>query len=192
MSGSLMNTVVAALRSLAGAPTGAPATPLPAAPPAPAQTPSDGQDVPDAAVGLVKEFEGFSATPYRDPVGVWTIGYGSTRDFDGTPVNANTQPVTDEQACALVRRDLTDAALECARDVHVTLTANEKAAIIDFIYNLGGGNFRSSTLLRKLNTGDYAGAAAEFDKWDMAGGKVLAGLLRRRQAETDLFNQGRA
>ena len=78
---------------------------------------------------------------------------------------------------------------EIQRDCKVPLTIDEKIALLDFIYNLGGGNFRSSTLLRKLNAGDYAGAAAEFDNWDHAGGKVLAGLLKRRQAETDLFNK---
>ena len=67
------------------------------------------------------------------------------------------------------------------------LTIDEKIALLDFIYNLGAGKFRSSTLLKKLNAGDYNGAAAEFDNWDHAGGKVLAGLLKRREAETKLF-----
>jgi len=76
---------------------------------------------------------------------------------------------------------------EAAADVKEPLSDDQTAALADFIYNLGAGNFRSSTLLRKLNAGDYAGAAAEFDKWDYAGGKELAGLLRRREAETTLF-----
>ena len=182
-----ISQTIAALRSLRGAPMQIPAT-TPAAPqPEPAQNAPSGPSVPDAAVGLATQFEGFSATPYQDPVGVWTIGYGSTRDLDGSPVCAATLPITDTQGVALMRRDMMGAALECSHSVKVHLTATQLAALEDFIYNLGAANFRSSTLLRKLNSGDYAGAAAEFDKWDQAGGKVLAGLLRRRQAETVLF-----
>ena len=183
MSDDLLGGLWNALRG----PEAVPAAPLPAPLPAPPQTPSEGPDVPDEAVGLVKEFEGFSAKPYQDPVGVWTIGYGSTRAY-GQPVTA-TYPaqVTEGEACDLVKADLMAAAVQCNLTVKVSLSAPQMAAIEDFIYNLGATNFRSSTLLKKLNAGDYAGAAAEFDKWDQAGGKVLAGLLRRRQAETTLF-----
>jgi lysozyme len=170
------------------APAPTPAAPV-QAPPASLQQPAKAIPVQGAAVELVTEFEGFSAKPYRDPVGVWTIGYGSTRDFSGQPVTASTSPVTKDQAKALVARDLTAAAVAVNGNVQVAITPNEAAAMQDFIYNLGVGNFKASTLLRKLNAGDYAGASAEFDKWDMAGGKHLAGLLRRRQAETDLFNK---
>jgi len=142
-----------------------------------------------AAVELVTEFEGFSAKPYQDPVGVWTIGYGSTRDANGHPITATTPVVTEGQAKALVTRDLMAAAQGVDSMVKVHLTDNERAALQDFTYNLGVGNLRTSTLLRKLNAGDLEGAAAEFVKWDMAGGKVLAGLLRRRQAETALFKR---
>jgi lysozyme len=143
----------------------------------------------DEATNLVTAFEGFVPHPYRDSAGTWTIGYGSTRDADGNPVTAATPDITVEAARSLVERDL-GAALtrEVARDVHTPLTASQTAALADFVYNLGAGNFRASTLLRKLNAGDYAGAAAEFDKWDHAGGRVLAGLLKRREAETQLFN----
>jgi len=140
-----------------------------------------------AAATLVVEFEGFVPHPYQDPVGIWTIGYGSTRDKSGVPVTAATPPITQAAAKALVERDLRVSFEEITRDVQVPLSDNQRAALADFIYNLGSGNFRSSTLLRKLNAGDYAGAAPEFDKWDHAGGKELAGLLRRREAETKLF-----
>jgi len=166
------------------------------APAAPAQAPSTGLQGPatgtlveSGAVNLVVEFEGFRAAPYQDPVGVWTIGYGSTRDSQGQAVTAATPVVTEDLAKALVARDLMAAAVAVNGNTHVALNANQRAALQDFVYNLGSGNFKSSTLLRKLNAGDYAGAAAEFDKWDMAGGKHLAGLLRRRQAETDLFQR---
>ena len=144
--------------------------------------------VPQAAVDLVCQFEGFSATPYRDPVGIWTIGYGSTRDFVGNPVTENTPPVTDAQARELVARDLSAACQSVRELVRVPLTTGEEAALDDFVYNLGAGNLRISTLLRLLNAGDYAAAAAQFPRWDMAGGHALAGLLRRREAEANLFN----
>jgi lysozyme len=144
----------------------------------------------DDAVNLVTDFEGFSAVPYQDPAGVWTIGYGSTRDADGNPVCATTPNITQAAARKLVDRDLRSAFAEVAGDVKVALTPFQEGALADFVYNLGAGNFRSSTLLRLLNAGDYAGAAAQFARWDMAGGRVLAGLLRRRQAETELFTKG--
>jgi lysozyme len=143
----------------------------------------------DDAVNLVTEFEGFSACPYQDPAGVWTIGYGSTRDANGNPVCSTTPSITVTAARSLVDRDLRAAFAEVAADVKVALTPFQEGALADFVYNLGATNFRSSTLLRLLNAGDYAGAAAQFDRWDMAGGKVLAGLLRRRQAEDALYQR---
>lgn len=145
--------------------------------------------VPESAVNLVTQFEGFRSHPYRCPAGVWTIGYGSTRDMAGNPVTANTPPIGEPLARMLARRDLVAAAKVVAQDVHVPLSDTERGALDDFIYNLGSGAFRSSTLLQKLNRGDYAGAAAEFDRWDHAAGRVLAGLLRRREAETQLFTE---
>ncbi len=140
-----------------------------------------------AAAGLVAPFEGFSATPYRDPVGVWAIGFGSTRGLDNQPVTANPPPITRAQALTLVDRDLGAACATVREDVKVPLNADQQAALADFVYNLGAGNFAGSTLLRLLNAADYAGAAAQFDAWDHAGGVVLAGLLRRRAAEAKLF-----
>jgi lysozyme len=144
-------------------------------------------DVEDKAVDLGEEFEGFRSEPYQDSVGVWTQGFGSTHDGDGNHITADSPPIDEDTARVWAKRDLLSAAAEVTRDVTVPLNDQQTAALEDWIYNLGSGNFRSSTLLRKLNAGDYDGAAAEFDKWDRAGGQVLAGLLRRRQAETDLF-----
>src|SRR5579875_1622128 len=101
---------------------------------------------PDAAVKLAEGFEGFRARPYRDSAGVWTIGYGSTRDARGRPVTATTPPVTEAEAEALMRRDLQDAFDEVIRDADVGLTADQASALTDFVYNLGAGAFRSSTL----------------------------------------------
>lgn len=142
-----------------------------------------------AATRLVEPFEGFSAQPYCDPGGVWSIGYGSTVDQWGNPVNAETPPVTQSQALALVERDLTAALNQVDALVVVPLNVNQQAALIDFVYNVGSGNFARSTLLSLLNQGDYAGAAGQFTRWVYAAGVVLPGLVRRREAEAALFNQ---
>lgn len=173
-----MDTLMAAFRGPQAAPKAPPATPLPA----PSQEPA--QDAPEAlAESIAEPFEGFSTTPYRCPAGVWTIGFGSTRDADGNPVTASTPPVTKDQARKLMERDMHAALVAVRTSVHTPLTRFEEGALADFVYNVGVGNFRASTLLRKLNAGDHAGALAELPKWNLAGGKVLAGLVRRRAAE---------
>jgi lysozyme len=133
------------------------------------------------------EFEGFRSAPYQDVGGVWTIGYGSTRDVLNRPVTADTPCVSRQQAQLLLRRDMQNAMSTLAQQVHVPLTPNEQGALADFIYNLGATNFDNSTLLKLLNAGDYEGAAKQFERWDYAGGKVCAGLLRRRLAEMKQF-----
>ena len=166
------------------APIEAPATPLAPPPPEPAQTPLEAR-----AAAFAAPFEGFSGKPYRDPVGVWTVGYGSTRDASGNSVCATTPPVTEPEGQALMAHDMAG----CLEVIHgaakVALTDNQTVALADFVYNLGSGNFLKSSLLRLLNTGDYKGAAAEFPKWNLAGGKVLPGLVKRRAAERDLFER---
>lgn len=144
----------------------------------------------DTAAKLAEGFEGFSATPYLCPAHVWTIGYGSTRDRYNKPVTASTPPVTRDQAHDLMMRDLTAAfnAVEVA--VEGGITDEEEAAMVDFVYNVGVGAFQKSTLLKLFNAADYDGAAAVFDKWNKGGGKVLAGLVRRRDAEEALFRKG--
>lgn len=136
-------------------------------------------------LALTEQFEGCELTAYQDQVGVWTIGYGHT----GPDVVAGLT-ITQDQAQALLAKDVGSAAA-CVNDVvTVQLSQEEFDALVDFVFNLGAGAFRGSTLLRVLNTGDFAAAAAQFDEWDRAGGAVVAGLLRRRQAETALFETG--
>src|SRR5271166_4474242 len=126
---------------------------------------------------LTERFEGCRLTAYQDVRGVWSIGYGHT-GMDVVPGLMWTQ----EQAEAALQAD-TMAAASCVNTaVTVPLTQPEFDALVDFVFNVGCGNFRKSTLLRDLNAGDYAGAAAQFDVWDWAGGKQVAGLLRRREA----------
>jgi lysozyme len=131
---------------------------------------------------LTEQFEGCKLDAYQDSVGVATIGYGHTRNV------TMGMTCTQEQAEQWLQEDIQSAADAVNRLVTVELTQQEFDALVDFTFNLGAGNLQSSTLLRLLNSGDYAGAAGEFDKWDRAGGQVLAGLLRRRQAEADMFD----
>ena len=147
--------------------------------------------VPQDALSMAESFEGYSAAPYQDSGGVWTIGYGSTRDVLGHPVTASTQPVTKVMAEGLMRRDMLSAATTIANDVHVPLTETERGALLDFVYNVGSGAFEGSTLLRLINAGDYEDAANQFERWDHVAGRVLAGLLLRRLAEKAEFLEGR-
>ena len=143
------------------------------------------------AANMAADFEGFSSTPYKDPVGIWTIGYGSIWDWSQGPdirVTSHTTPIDEARAKIWLGYELAKGAFVIKNAVKVPLTDDEDAALLDFIYNLGQGNFLSSTLLKLLNAGDYEKAAQQLLLWDHAGGKVLAGLLRRRQAEMSLFN----
>ncbi|WP_442109158.1 lysozyme [Pseudomonas sp. NUPR-001] len=132
-------------------------------------------------LSLIKSFEGLRTLAYRDAVGVWTIGYGATRGVKPG------MSVTKEQAERMLLNDVQRFEPEVSRLVTVPLNANQWDALLSFTYNLGAANLESSTLLRKLNAGDYAGAAEQFPRWNKAGGKVLPGLVRRREAERMLF-----
>ena len=137
-----------------------------------------------AGLDLIKSFEGLRLKAYKDAVGVWTIGYGHTKT--ATPGTVISEP----EAEALLRNDLAEAQGAVERLVKQPLTDNEYAALVSFVFNLGSGNLSRSTLLRRLNVGDRKGAADQFLVWNKAGGKVLAGLTRRRQAERTLFMGG--
>ena len=165
-------------------PPAPPPAPKPVAPPQPVPVDLSAEYL---AAEFAQPFEGFVPQPYADPAGVWTIGYGSTRDKDNEPVTRFTPAITHDEALQLMARDMLACSKEIETSCKVALTMNQRVALMDFIYNVGSGNFRSSTLLRHLNAGDYASAADEFIKWNHAGGKVLAGLVKRREAETLLF-----
>lgn len=140
-----------------------------------------------AGLDLIKSFEGLVLHPYLDSVNVPTIGYGTTFYEDGTKVTMQDPSITEGRAEELLIEHVESFAKSVEKAVKVPLTDNQFAALVSFAYNLGTGNLNSSTLLRKLNAGDYQGAANEFERWNKAGGKVLAGLTRRRQAEKALF-----
>lgn len=145
----------------------------------------------DATIRLITEFEGFVDRWYPDPAHGWkvpTVMYGHT-DAAGPPKYADTKDktFTKAEAIATLKQDLAGYENSVNKLVKVPLNANQYGALVSFTYNLGEGNLAKSTLLKKLNAGDYAGAAAEFEKWNRAAGKVLAGLTRRRKAEAQLF-----
>ncbi|MCM6993630.1 lysozyme [Enterobacter roggenkampii] len=140
----------------------------------------------DKGIALLKEFEGCKLTAYQDSVGVWTIGYGWTQPVDGKPIRAG-MTIKQETAERLLKTGLVRYESDVSRLVKVGMTQGQFDALVSFTYNLGARSLSTSTLLRKLNTGDYAGAADEFLRWNKAGGKVLNGLTRRREAERALF-----
>ena len=137
-----------------------------------------------AGINLIKSFEGCKLKSYQDVVGVWTIGYGSTGPDIRGPMSW-----TQEQADARLAHDLVKFETGVSNCVKVELTNNQFAALVCFAYNVGLGNLQSSTLLKKVNLDDTQAAAAEFLRWNKAGGNVIAGLTRRRQAESDLFSK---
>ena len=143
----------------------------------------------DAGLNLIKSFEGLSLSPYLDQVGVPTIGYGCTYYEDGvTRVTMNDPAVTEEQAVELLGARMQQYADYVGQYVSVPINDNQFSALVSFCYNLGPGSLHGSTLLKLLNSGaDINTVAAEFPKWDKAGGQVVAGLLRRRMAEQALF-----
>lgn len=141
-----------------------------------------------AGVELIKEFEGLRLRAYRCPAGVPTIGYGTTVYPDGRRVQMGDQ-ITAEQAEEYLRHDLRGFERDVERMVRVPVSANQFSALVSFAYNLGAEALRKSTLLRLLNSHNFAGAAEQFGRWTYAAGKSLPGLVRRRAAERALFLQ---
>jgi len=137
--------------------------------------------VSNAGVDLIKRFEGVKLKAYRDSVGIPTIGYGHTHAVKDGDV------ITGQQADEFLREDLAVAELAVNTNVRVPISQGQFDAMVSFVFNLGAGNFVKSTLLKKLNAGDYDGASAEFGRWVQAGGKTLPGLVKRRAAEREMF-----
>jgi lysozyme len=136
-------------------------------------------------INLLKNFEAFRGKAYQDVVGIWTIGYGTTR-INGVPVKFS-DVCNEQQAVEYLQSDLVKFETVINEDVKVPVTQNQFDALACFTYNVGIGAFGSSTLLRKLNAGDYSGAANQLLLWNKAGNKVVAGLTNRRQSERSLF-----
>lgn len=134
-------------------------------------------------VALVKEFEGFIGHPYRDAVGVWTIGYGHTRG-----VTAKTKPITKTEGAKLLAKDLNEKYAPYVVALKLPLKQHMFDALVSFVYNLGPGAVASDTGVgRELRAHHWNKAADRMLEWDKAGGRVLQGLHRRRVAERALF-----
>lgn len=130
---------------------------------------------------LIQDFEGFSGKPYRDADG-WSIGFGHY--MGKTPAMG---VISRADAAALFRQDAQQAIGTINNNVKVPLSQNQFDSLTSFIYNVGINAFKNSTLLKKLNAGDYQGAASEFLRWNKSQGKVNPALVARREAERQLF-----
>ena len=136
---------------------------------------------------IIKQYEGFRAKPYLCPAKIPTIGYGATYYTDGRKVKLSDPAISEADADKLLDKMLVKYEDAVNRYVQVPITQNQFDALVSFCYNLGQENLRNSTLLKKLNAKDYNGAADQFLRWNRAGGKVLAGLTKRRTDERKLF-----
>ena len=160
-----------------------------------------------AGLEIIKKWEGLedgdpstsNLDPYVCPANVWTIGWGHAIVYNGRHLTTSNDPVGDlarslypgglniEQAEQLLRADTSRFAIQVDNLVTVELKDNMFDALVSFSFNVGIGNFQRSTLLRKLNKGDYLGASQEFPKWRRANGVILQGLVHRRADEKTLF-----
>ena len=147
--------------------------------------------VPQAAIDLAKRFEGFHRVPKHDPyraypyicpAGFWTVGFGHLCD-------PKHPPITEEEAEHYLTQDLQMALRATLRYCPVLATESDGrlTAIVDFTFNLGAGRLQTSTLRRRINQRDWASAAAELRRWVLGGGRVLPGLVVRREAEINLL-----
>lgn len=140
-----------------------------------------------ATLDLVKEFEGLELKAYRDAVGVWTIGYGTTAMAEVGIVPRPGLRITQSEAEMYLKRGLEKFAAEVDPMFRRPIGANQRGAFLSLAYNIGPRAFGRSSALRKFNAGDIAGAANAILLWNKAGGRVLKGLVRRRAAEQALF-----
>ena len=140
-----------------------------------------------AGLELIKHFESLRLKAYQDSVGVWTIGWGHTglSHNDGTVFEG--REITESEAEELLKHDVSKFEEAVANNISVELNENQFSALVSFTFNVGDGNLQRSTLLKKLNQKAHFAASKEFKKWNKAGGKRLAGLVRRRISERNLF-----
>jgi len=138
----------------------------------------------DKGLELIKKHEGLKLTAYRCPAGVWTIGYGHTRTAkSGLTIEQRT---ADE----LLKQDVRFAEIAVTKELP-TISQPKFDALVSFVFNVGAGAFQKSTLLKRIKANQEEHLIRhEFSRWDKAGGKVLAGLVRRRQDEANLYFSG--
>ena len=141
-----------------------------------------------AGIEIIKTFEGFRSTPYKCPAGIPTIGYGATFYPDGKKVTMTDKAVTEQEGTALLQAMLISFEKYVDSYCRDDINQNQFDALVSFAYNLGPSNLKSSTLLKKVNANPQDETIAlEFMKWVKAGGKTLKGLVRRREAESQLY-----
>lgn len=135
----------------------------------------------DKGINLIKRFEGLELTAYKCPADIWTIGYGHTKDVK------QGQTITEQQAVEFLKQDL-QVFEKAVNAQNLNLTQNQFDALVSFTYNVGAGNLQKSTLLKKakLNVNDPS-IAQEFAKWNKGGGRILPGLVKRRESESKLY-----
>ena len=132
---------------------------------------------------MIKHYEGYSRNVYQCPAGLPTVGFGHVV-LAGENFSAG---LSHDEAEVLLAKDLRQFERSVLRLITVPLTQGQFDALVSFTFNLGGGALQRSTLRQRLNRGDYEGAASEFPKWVFAGGRKLAGLVKRREAERAMF-----
>lgn len=132
-------------------------------------------------INLIKKYEGCRLKAYKCPSGVWTIGYGHTKDVK------KGMKITKAKAEAYLKQDLVTFENAVDKYVKVPINQNQFDALVSFSFNCGAAALKISTLLKKLNKKDYSGSANEFLKWNKSNGKVLKGLTKRRKEERTLF-----
>lgn len=142
-------------------------------------------DLTDSTLQLIKGFEGFSARKYPDASG-YSIGYGHFILAGET----FPEPMSEADAYQLLRFDVKRFAQNVTANVRVPLSQDQFDALTSLSYNIGSGAFNGSTLLKKLNAGDYAGASEQFSVWNKSQGKVLPALVNRRAKERAIFDRG--
>jgi lysozyme len=140
----------------------------------------------DEGLDLIKHFEGFRGAAYRDPVGIWTIGYGHT-SMAGTPEVTAGLTVSETEAGEILARDVETFATGVRALVRVALSDGQFSALVSFAYNVGLGALKKSSVLTAVNARDFAAVPRRLQLWTRAGGHVLPGLMRRRAAEAALF-----
>ena len=131
---------------------------------------------------FIKDFEGCKLEAYQCSGGSWTIGYGHTRNVQ------EGDKITNKEADAFLIKDIEMVEHHVNRLINVHLLTNQWDAVVSWCFNLGCGNLRASTMLRVINAGDIDKVSEQIVRWDKAGGKVVAGLTRRRKAEAELFD----
>lgn len=156
--------------------------------------------IPKEALDLIKSFEGYlrrlndgtdRVKPYLCPAGVPTIGYGSTRYFPGAArVKIDDPPITEARASECFAGELVENENDFDRMTTRRVHPLMRGATVSFIYNCGSGAYKASNLRKRINAGDWKAVPYELSKWKRGGGRVLAGLVRRRKAEGDLFMRG--